>query len=555
MKKNSKKKFFFWLLAFFIPIGFSAFAMIPSFSSNPQQAWISKYLVYLCLICLAIPFIYITMVSPIIQNNFIIVFLRDFLCFLRYRPSVLLGNKGFTYFKASLFRLFNKGGYCFSTFLLESAGEPDLVTNELEQYNSSITEDKRQEIFIDYERIIMLDDPFEQQKWIEKFRNACQKAEKIKIQSTVHYVISKNRTMVRFIRAFVPRLSITLFKFSNEPLGKITLLTLGDLIPHNGSRFRPGLGIAFKSKTIYDIIFRLKNKILVSGNPHLRTIGPDDNTSTVLSIDPLSATTRQILYDMEDIAIAYDFIEHVGLFGSTALQFGLQTSFQEDERKYFGGDIDFIVVVDPSSDINKVRKIIEKQLKINRTDIEIEFSNKDNKFYEFRNKYHIDIQLHTTGDDYYYNNSKLLSYSIFCGHYHAIYSRRNLAIDKLIKISRSPLLQQERINLFLNDRLGLLNFIKHCKSYEPNIDPRRVISITVNNFIWSLSGMWPSTETECFSSNIISSTNIFNTNDLQRIRNSNLTGPGATQQKLLAETIHILEEIEKYLRIQHKQIY
>lgn len=124
-------------------------------------------------------------------------------------------------------------------------------------------------------------------------------------------------------------------------------------------------------------------------------------------------------------------------------------------------------------------------------EIEIEWSLERERFYAFRQSFHVDIQLHSSGDMYYVKDTKLLGYSVFWGNYHSIYSERSLAVDTFLTIPQTPLPLFERAHLLLKDQLGLRSFLFECKKGHTEIDPRRVLSICVLNYVWVLTGMRP----------------------------------------------------------------
>jgi predicted nucleotidyltransferase len=296
----------------------------------------------------------------------------------------------------------------------------------------------------------------------------------------------------------MPSASITLIRFSDSPKERLVYISFSFANPLTASSLDPRLGIAICSAAIYDKFSDLMNNIVL-GNQGIRKMQKVDDYVSKTVPSRMRPLTERLISEIEEMASINVNIEHVGLFGSAARSFA-QRSLDLDNRHVEHwrpeSDIDLVMVIAETADREAVKSFVAGRLESQADKslnefVDLEWSNDKSTFYFFRKGFHVDVQLHHRNDAYYEKDTRLLGYSIFWGNYHVIYSQQNLPVDRFLRIPSEPIDEVDRIRLFLDDPLGLNEFIRRCKRADPRIDPRRVIATNLVNLVWALTGMRP----------------------------------------------------------------
>jgi len=121
--------------------------------------------------------------------------------------------------------------------------------------------------------------------------------------------------------------------------------------------------------------------------------------------------------------------------------------------------------------------------------VEVVLGDDDSYFYHFRppGKLIIDVEVFER-DETFYSRYRLLGYSVFCN-YVGLFTATGYSLDELIAVPQEPLSRPGRLGLLLDDRKGLREFVTRVKgSVTADIDPRRILTITVQNLAWGISG-------------------------------------------------------------------
>ncbi len=380
-------------------------------------------------------------------------------------------EKSKKYVQTQLSKVCTHGGTIFSTYILEESNSQDIVSNAFA---------KKTTVNIEYQRLFMIDDPEKESAWITKF--LAQKKENVTL--SLFIIKDVNRVVGKFIRTVLPRINIFMVKHNNFLQDKVVHISFAPLLTKDGY-FLPNLAIAIYSKKVYDALFKYCEKILCS--KEIREIRSVEQYNEIQRQPALPVLTQKILNAVQDLAETNPDIIHIGVFGSVAkiCKKTLVDRFSEEHEN----DLDFLIVVKDRMSREYVKEnIFTSILPLNNT-IEIDWSNESSEFYFFRRGYRIDIQLHEKNDTYYQAN-KLLGYSIFPDYY-VLYTEERKSLNEILDIPINPSDFDQRKNIYLKNRLGLEDCIKHCASGNIKIDPRRILAINVKNFVWAMTGMRP----------------------------------------------------------------
>jgi len=348
---------------------------------------------------------------------------------------------------------------------------------------------------IEYTRLLLLDDATLENSWVENFLDTINSlARKVTVEPTLYMVESPSRTWVRMIQSVLPRAAITLVSYTTSRSEKYVYISLSPITDANGLIADPVFAISMRSKEVYDNLISYLQKIVRNDNPFIRKIQASSDIHLKSLPRALPGLTERLLSSIEELAQSNKVFKHIGVFGSVPGDLvGLNCG---SKQMRYESDLDLIVVVSSGDHEDLIKHIITERFVLEAShkqgiELELEWSLERSTFYYFRKGFHVDIQLHNMGDDYYVTNAKLLGYSIFWGRYHTIYSTDNLPVDTFVHVPTRLLSEYDRLTLFLNDPLGLLTFVEECSKGDVRIDPRRVLAINLGNWLWATSGMHP----------------------------------------------------------------
>lgn len=448
------------------------------------------------------------------------------------------------------------GGIVFSTYLLERAKGSDNIYDILRMAQN---ENQSQEI-LEYNRLVMIDDPTQEEKWITEFLSLSGPSRNSGIIPRVFAVRCPSRPVGRLLQSILLRVSLTLIDQGQG--NKTVYISLSEIVSLRGRCINTPFAFAIKNNKIHEMLNRYIFEVIESNRDLIRTLySPQDYAQATLRphLDFLGA---RLLNAIEEYAFSDINVKHVGVFGSFASVYGtIIGSGSNDKLRWKPeSDLDLIVVVAEGADREAVKSQIETVF-LDQVDksvgesVEIEWSNERATFYCFRHGYHVDIQLHNVGDEYYISRTSLLGYSIFGSSYLVVYADQGLPVDRFIRIPRKPLNRRKRARLMLDDELGLRTFISHCKKGDIRIDPRRVIAINIKNLVWVISGMHSPTVEESLeflmASDSLNDINIPNENlevlwsEVQRIISSDISDDREEELRgLMKKTIYVINKFE-----------
>lgn len=326
------------------------------------------------------------------------------------------------YVKNTMTEVFESGGEIYSTYFMERANISEFgdVVNEAIRDSRKSNDNE-----VTYKRFIMVDDETKEKNIIEEF---LKESDKEWITSTIYRIKSPKRPIVRFLRNVLPILSITLVRSDLDTVTDSTYLSVQEIYSREeGEGYDTEFGIISKNNYVNSAV---KEMLDVISNYHGITTEVETLTDYDKKIRPVypNALVERSLYTLEEISRYDAQIKHLGVFGSVGRYMRKTT---QKIPKYNGvdrgdiKDIDVILVIGRGEHKGRIKSSIKEGLKSEfedtKEEINIVWSKERKTFYYYRRENQIDIQLHIEGEKYYENN-KILGYSIFDFNYKDIYS-------------------------------------------------------------------------------------------------------------------------------------
>lgn len=185
-------------------------------------------------------------------------------------------------------------------------------------------------------------------------------------------------------------------------------------------------------------------------------------------------------------------VVHIGAFGTTVQL--LSSGFHGVEGHIHDLDLLFILNCDSPKERKAIADIF---LEYNP---QIVWGDDENYYYGFRlpDTQLIDLEIFQFGSSYYLDN-QLLGLSIF-SNYTTLYINSLYLLSDIILLPTNPLSFEKRVSLVLNDRKGFAEFVRKLNEVPNNcIDPRRIITTALANYVWALSGDRPKQIASSFS--------------------------------------------------------
>jgi hypothetical protein len=389
--------------------------------------------------------------------------------FYKSRFGVCAVRNGLKYFERELEKRCKLGGMIFTTALFENYEDEDIIKSLIKK------KEKVQKKLV-FERFVFLDDPTFEFQWITDFLKLQDNVENLK--TVIFRVGAEKRAISRKIAQKLPRFSVSIFYDSN---GKILSTYIG--FPGAKNKKESGFGLTTKNPCI--------NSLLAKHiNGYKEQAQRIENVHEIPPLDKSFGLPLRFVSSLEEYARSGSFIEFIAVFGSQGLVF--QNKLAMAQKHVLEGDLDIIIVIAHDTDIRE----FQRQIKILLTDqtssaekVSIEWSNIEGKYYEKREPIHIDIQLHKGGDNYYLKN-QILGYSIFDSSLYTVYSKENKTVQQHIQYPENAVEHKERIEMVLNSaEYGIKTAIQRIndRAYI-NTDPRRIVWISIQNYIWALTG-------------------------------------------------------------------
>lgn len=362
------------------------------------------------------------------------------------------------------------GGVLYATHIYQHriAAKDDLAYKSLQ---GEVSEDLK------FYRILIFDNQHDEIEWIENL--LAMQSDKLAI--TVYFWKYINLMVNRFTIGIIPRINI--LAYSNKEgtrfrtlIGFEKVRSASDVDKHNLN-----LAIASSKKSIYELIIAYFTKI--QEHPEMQNAIEISSYQIKKSHFPIPPSEQSVLKEIINLSHKTDSILHFGTFGHTALTLNNICIVKRKLNHY--SDVDILLVANTSQDEIK-RLVLEK---IDSRSVEVIFGFDDDYFYHFRdtNKITVDIEIFEKESNYYKIN-RLLGYSIF-SNYYTLYSFEHLPLADLIDLPLKPIDKSERGYLVKNDRKGIIEFINRLENDNSNlIDPRRVLTHSIKNFNWYLTG-------------------------------------------------------------------
>lgn len=335
---------------------------------------------------------------------------------------------------------------------------------------------------IEFRRILIVEDPAEERRIVETLFNEIPNT----VDITLHVLARYPLGITRLTKTSIPRFNMLLHQSENT---YSSLLGLDDLSIPNAPK--TNFAVQFKDKASHISLKSYFSSITSSSDLiAIRTIQQYNNQRS-LEIIPLKA--HQAITKLVKCAEQEPEIICAALFGSIA-KF-INDVFPDSMSNSHDMDIDVILICESTTNIINMKNEVEKRL--NRDDYHIIWGDNEIDFYTFRSqhKINIDIEIFRKGDDFYKRNH-LLSYSIF-RYFFPLYFHKASNISDYIPIQKGPLTEKERWIKLVKDRKGYVDFKKSLSTNNLNVDPRRVLSLVLRNFVWASSGHYPATAKIC----------------------------------------------------------
>lgn len=426
---------------------------------------------------------YFYLIIPIIISIFLFI-----IWIVKRYFGLTLETNGLRYIKHEIDKCMKNGGELLSTAIFEISTQ-DEVTEYIKR-----NIDKVMNKFL-YARFVLLDNPTLQYIWMTDFLKLKNKL----FTPRIYHVDALKRQTSRKLIKSIPRYNIVLSYSYAKKIKKLNKIYVG----FTSSKYP--FGITIRNKRIistfeYNILSFIEKTTPIE-DYHLLPIITEKDFSKIFFQNIVS------LLEDDDFTKKYinDDILFVGAFGSCGLI--LQKRYNFGFQYALEGDIDLIILISSQSNKEYVKKIIQKKImrEFNilkniigtNKNCTIEFSNLEGRYYEYRKKIHIDIQLHQLNDEYdidYYvneNKARLLGYSIFDKSFYTIYTYKGKCFKEYgLLIPDTPLDMRDRVNLVLDsNEYGIRTAYSRIDDINyGKTDPRRLFWNVLQNYTWAMTG-------------------------------------------------------------------
>jgi len=331
---------------------------------------------------------------------------------------------------------------------------------------------------IEFRRILIVENPAKERKLVENLFSQIPNT----VGITLHVLARYPLGITMLTKSSIPRFNLLLHQKENQYR---SLLGLDDLAIPNVAK--TNFAIEFRGRNSYESLKSYFWSVTASQDlVAIQTISQYNNYRSLESIplDAHQAITSVIKFAEYDSRVIF-----TGLFGSIAKSvngiFPVSLSNPQDM------DVDVLLLCEANASIDEIKTSLKSHLSEDK--YRIIWGDDDKEFYSFRDmkKVNIDIEIFSKGDDFYKRN-QLLSYSIF-RYFLPLFSHRASNVGDHIEIQSGPMLEKERWKRLIKDRKGFIEFKQELSKPNKEIDPRRVMSLILRNFVWAASGHYPAT--------------------------------------------------------------
>lgn len=331
---------------------------------------------------------------------------------------------------------------------------------------------------IELHRILIVENPAEERRIVENLFSKIPDT----VDITLHVLARYPFGITRLTKSSIPRFNLLLHQTESE---YHSLLGLDDLAIPNIAK--TNFAIGFGGRNSYESLKSYFSSITASQDlVAVHTISQYNNFRSLeaIPLDAHQAITSVIKFSEYDNRVLF-----TGLFGSIAAS--VNDIFPDSLSNPQDMDVDVLLVCKANASIDEIKKSLKSDL--SEDEHRIIWGDDDKEFYSFRDKtkVNIDIEIFSKGDDFYKRN-QLLSYSIF-RYFLPLYSHGASNISDHIEIQRGPMLEKERWKRLIKDRKGFIEFKQELSKPNKEIDPSRVMSHILRNFVWAASGHYPAT--------------------------------------------------------------
>lgn len=350
------------------------------------------------------------------------------------------------------------------------SAEDDFVLEQLAKAETAVRVD----------RFIFMEDRFAE----DQLLRAMLTLPNINVSKTVHF-IRRSEFVPTAVWSVFPRANILLYHNDRSYLSFLGLDHLR--VPaardrRNKTNDRDGgnnFAILFRSREVFDVLEKYFNQIKQS-----QFVDSASGIAQYLAVrkDAIDPQVHAIVVAMKAFAEDSAAVRHIGVFGSVAAWFeGRQAPMTEHES-----DLDLMVIVNKAERQNVQDRLIQLLDDLNYP--VVVWGDYERYFYHFRpaGKVTVDIEVHEVDSDFYIEHP-LLGWSIFSTYY-SLYDRDDRTVRELVQLPGSPTTMMHRLVPLIRDRKGLEDFKRRLDSPNPDVDPRRVVSITLRNVAWALTG-------------------------------------------------------------------
>jgi len=303
-----------------------------------------------------------------------------------------------------------------------------------------------------FRRTLLFTNKKEERDWVEKFF----KLQTYELEPILHFW---KRIDIKVSKGFIgllPRFNLMLYKSPDNK--KFKVLIGFERVRSRSTYFKKNLNISLysESEIIYNGFQQYYESIVL--HPEIGKATSLDSYDEQQDSYALTHDEQFIIKKVLDYSYTNTHILHVGAFGGTALYLN-NISFIRRNVNHFS-DIDLLVVTE-----NKISDVKDDLNKLfSDMNVDIVYGDDDEYFYHMRGAKNsvVDIEIFNK-DSTYYSINKLLGYSIF-HHYVNLFSSEDKPLDQLLSLPNKPLSQKERIELVLNDKKGVREFIERISN-------------------------------------------------------------------------------------------
>jgi predicted nucleotidyltransferase len=207
----------------------------------------------------------------------------------------------------------------------------------------------------------------------------------------------------------------------------------------------------------------------------------------------MPAGVKAAISAVGEFAEGDEHIVLVGLFGSVAkLERGLLPEAHKAENEH---DID-LLIVSKDGNFKGIKDKLEKRLSALTKRLDWVGYAESSYGWRTPEETSVHIELHVSGDDYYYRNP-LLGISVF-EYFLPLYRCDQRPLQSYLPIRHGPMSEEDRWTIVRSSKGGFETFVEILSSQnaadaDTGVDPRRVASFVIRNMVWSISGQYPAT--------------------------------------------------------------